>query len=205
MAKSLDLRKFLQIPGPDEALQQQDNLRLLWTWAVQVGKVELPAFAEMWRQHQLLNERLHAASTENAVYKEQWSVPGVSGTVIQKALFTDSKLYGGAADWLYLYNHCALKSMNEAVVESMGSVLDAHAVGKRGLSMEKYVAEAIIHWNGPCTGQCNGFLSRALDVHFKGEPWHFTSQDKQQRYRKFAVSEVLDRLAKEESKLPFLV
>jgi hypothetical protein len=71
--------------------------------------------------------------------------------------------------------------------------------------MEQYVAESIIHWNGPVTNECEGFLTRALDVHFKGDPWHFTSHDKQQRYRKSVVSTVVDRLAAKKSRLPFLV
>jgi hypothetical protein len=205
MGGCFDLRKFRQQSTPDEVTDQQHALKAIYQWAVTMGGVKLPAFTEMWRQHLLLSERLCTAYTDVVRYRERWSPPDISGTVIMKDLFTEEKMYSGAPDWLYLFNHCALKTVNEAVVESMGSMLDRHAVGSRGLPMAKYVAESIIHWNAPVTGECEPFLVRALNLHFKGGPWHFTSHDEQQRYSKFSVSEVLDRLAETKSRLPFLV
>ena len=75
-----------------------------------------------------------------------------------------------------------MKSLNEAVVESMGSIVNLHADPQRGLDQENYAMEAMIHWNGPGSPHCENFLTAALNDHFgKGKLWHFTSIDGQKR------------------------
>ena len=53
---------------------------------------------------------------------------------------------------------------------------------------------------GACTG--------GLDLHFKGKPWHFVKNDRGLRveddHKRWKVSKVVDRLASEPSRLPFM-
>ena len=93
------------------------------------------------------------------------------------------------------------------MVESQGSIVDLHANPRRGLSQESYAMEAMVHWNGPDTVECEQFLTDSLNLHFgKGNPWHFTSCDtNSNRVQKFVQSAVIDRLKKETSKFPFVV
>jgi hypothetical protein len=60
-----------------------------------------------------------------------------------KELSTCSEFYDGVSDWLLLFNHCALKTTNEAVVESMGCTLDVHANPVRHLEQDNYVKETV--------------------------------------------------------------
>ena len=109
---------------------------------------------------------------------------------------------------MFFFNHMVLKTANEAVVESMGCIVDKHATGARGLGQPKYAREAFIHWNGPKPHDSDRMLAAALDLHFKGEPWHFVKNDRGLRVeddlKRWKVSKVVDRLASEPSRLPFM-
>ena len=67
-------------------------------------------------------------------------------------------------------------SLNEAVVEGMGSIVNLHADGRRGLNAQAYVQEAFIHVNGPMIDKADGLVTEALDIHFGDKPWHFTQR-----------------------------
>ena len=43
--------------------------------------------------------------------------------------------------------------------------------------MDKFAKEAMIHWNGPATHECEHFLYLALNEHFGDTPWNFHSTD----------------------------
>ena len=89
----------------------------------------------------------------------------------------------------------------------MGSTIDVHdAAGKRGLDQAAYVMEAFLHRNGPLPHEAEGFLIEVLNKYFDGGPgkWHFTSDDDRDRGKLHTVSEVVDRLLQERSKLPFM-
>ena len=98
------------------------------------------------------------------------------------------------------------KTQNEAVTEGMGSVLDKHAEGHRHLSMDAYVQEAFIHWNGPTTNECEGVLIAALNNLFKGKERNFTHTDTRDDSRAISriVSKVVDRHLSQRSKFPFM-
>ena len=108
---------------------------------------------------------------------------------------------------MYLFLHFALKIQNEAVAEGMGSTIDVHAAGKRGLEQEAYVMETFLHRNGPLPHDAEGFLTEVLNTHFRifrgPGSWHFTSDNDRDRGNLYTVSEVVDRLLQERSKLPF--
>jgi hypothetical protein len=104
-----------------------------------------------------------------------------SGVDIMQYMFTTKSFYADPSkpvrNWLYLFNHCVLKARCEAVVEGMGCVLDKHADPQRHLTMDKYTAEAMIHWNGPAAHECENFLTLALNEHFKS-----TRMPREQRF-----------------------
>ena len=51
--------------------------------------------------------------------------------------------------YLHLFAHCALKTMNEAVVEGMGSMWDASADAVRHPTFQESLEEAVIAWSAP--------------------------------------------------------
>jgi len=100
----------------------------------------------------------------------------VSSTVVMQDVFSELKFYRSAPNYLYLFQHCALKGVPEAVVEGMGGVWDRCATPGRHLSFEAGAQEAVVHWNAPRPWHagCNDFLRSALTRHFRGNRWHFT-------------------------------
>ena len=58
-------------------------------------------------------------------------------------------------------------------------------------------------------GAGEGHRTGGLDLHFKGKPWHFVKNDRGLRveddlHKRWKVSKVVDRLASEPSRLPFM-
>jgi len=64
---------------------------------------------------------------------------------MMRVLFTDSRLYLGVHDWLFLFELCSTHTSNESVVESMGNIIDKHAAPGRHLAPVDYSREAYIH------------------------------------------------------------
>ena len=120
----------------------------------------------------------------------------------------------GVEDWVFFFVHTALKSSNEAVIESMGCILDQHAAPGRHLPQHAYAEEAYIHWNGPRPHEATKLLVAALNRYFDNKPWHFTKSDRGARegaldrtwgrHKQWKVSKVVDRLASQPSRVPFM-
>jgi hypothetical protein len=161
---------------------ESDALRALHTWAREVGKLDIGEFEDLQREHHTVKEKL-CGVFEIAEFGDphygKW-VKG-SGVDIMQYMFTTKSFYADPSkpvrNWLYLFNHCVLKARCEAVVEGMGCVLDKHADPQRHLTMDKYTAEAMIHWNGPAAHECENFLTLALNEHFKS-----TRMPREQRF-----------------------
>ena len=64
-----------------------------------------------------------------------------SGTIIQKDIWLRPHLYSSSLDFLGVYNHCLLKTENEAVVEGMCNVIGQQEDLDRGFSMRRYAKE----------------------------------------------------------------
>ena len=126
------------------------------------------------------------------------------GTKIMKLIFIEPCFYDGIADWLYLFEHFALKSVSEAVVEGMGSKVDKFCDARRHLGIDGYAKGAMILWNAPVTHKCAPFLTAVANRIFKGKQWNFASTDQRHRYLKTDHGQVIDRLGSEHSKFPFL-
>ena len=145
MARCLDLRKMAfddgyAIPEP----KPKEPLRRLYDWlgtrfqdstgaSIDAELNDMPPFDDVWQQWLRLRERLRVASTE-APFKTRWT--GASGTVIMKDVFTKERFSSDCPDFLYLFKHCATKSMCEAVVEGMGGCCDKSSPDDRHPSFE---------------------------------------------------------------------
>jgi hypothetical protein len=95
----------------------------------------------------------------------------------------------------------------------VSGILDRHATGERHLKQPDYAKEAFIHWNGPRPHEAKALLAAALDRHFNGKRWHFQKADRGAHQgtldrwgtnKEFKVSKVVDRLASERSRVPFM-
>ena len=114
-------------------------------------------------------------------------------------------LFQGVDSFLYLFQHCATKSMCEAVIEGMGSVWDKAADPERHPAFEESSKEAVIAWNAPkpYMPEAKHLIKRALDNHFGDKPWNFTHTDTQERYSVFtAGNSTLSALQAEGTRLP---
>lgn len=133
----------------------------------------------------------------------------LSSKAIIADLFTQKKLHDGLHDILYLLNHCMLKTISEAVVESMGCCVDVHANGKRGLDAKKYSMEAVIDRNGPPLAKADSLIEDALDSYFEEHngkqgrgKWHFKHSRLNAKF--VAKSKVCVGEELKVAKLPFL-
>jgi hypothetical protein len=182
MALCLDVRVLCGAVRRTMDGDESDALRALHTWAREVGKLDIGEFEDLQREHHTVKEKLcgvfEIAEFGNPHYGK-WAKG--SGVDIMQYMFTTKSFYADPSkpvrNWLYLFNHCVLKARCEAVVEGMGCVLDKHADPQRHLTMDKYTAEAMIHWNGPAAHECENFLTLALNEHFKS-----TRMPREQRF-----------------------
>ena len=60
-------------------------------------------------------------------------------------------------------------------------------------------AKIMVHMNGPEIGEADNVLKSALDLHFKGKPWHFVLTENILKTQGNTVQEVLSH----NSSLPF--
>ena len=97
-----------------------------------------------------------------------------------KDLMTDSNLYDGVGEWILLFQHCALKVVNEAIVEGMGSVLDRHCAGGRHLPIERCVARGVCSLVWATVTLVRGFFNgcaeavlwpEEVEFYFEGRAW----------------------------------
>ena len=207
------------VPPSPSADFEATKLRSLFEWTVEQGVITslLPSVDVLVEQHVLLRSRLEAAAKAEP-YKSLWAAElagGGYGTNVMRQLFTEPRFYEGTEAWLLLFNYMALKTANEAVVESIGCIVDQHAAPGRHLAQHVYAAEAFVHWNGPRPHAAEKLLAASLDRHFKGKDWHFHKADRGARessvdrqlggkYKQFKVSKVVDRLAAEPSRVSFM-
>jgi hypothetical protein len=119
-----------------------------------------------------------------------------------KSVFACKELYAGLGDVLCVFQACALKTRNEAVVEGIDGVVNMHANSRRGLSAEMYEHEAFIHFNGPPLARATGIIRDALNEHFEGKDWHVTHTSL--GGQRNVNSMVMRRHKAEPGKLPFL-
>ena len=128
------------------------------------------------------------------VIKTFSSVKVLHGLCQQEKYYTDIQVF------LALALKLLCKTPNEAVVESIGSVLQKHMKSERNAKQTTFENELNIDWNGPVVSQADHLFSRSLDRKFGSrKKWRFKSGNS-----KFYTSEVVDRKKGETSRLSFL-
>lgn len=169
---------------------------------------DIPSYATLNAEFTLLCERLRGASSESP-FRESWS--GASGTVIMRSVFTMPRFYSGCHGYLHLFAHCALKTMNEAVVEGMGGVWDRAAEAGRHLSFEASVEEAVLAWSAPQPYHVEAvsFINDSL-VKLFGDDWpqrfhHVNERVEQLNPWTQAGGMVVSRLKRDKRRLPAAV
>ena len=147
----------------------------------------MPSCATVWAQLQELSKRLRNAASDVRTSSSpgtRWKAAG--GTIIMKDIWTQPKLISthGVEDFLYLWVQCATKTLNEAVVEGMGSVWAKAAPPERHVLLERSEKEAVIAWSAPqpwhpeagaragafCTNALNHMFGFFTDGGSKGKP-----------------------------------
>ena len=203
MGTAFDLRRLCMESEPPP--ERVAALRVIHALATASGS-DVPLLVELEEEYSELGRRLFAAA--QGPFKRLWidnkgSI--ASRTVIMKSLFTDSGLYTGLGGVLSVFDQCALKICNEAVVEGMGSIVNMHADRRRGLSAQKYASESFVHYNGPPLPKADGIIKAALDIHFGGKPWHFTQTSREGQRSAFSLEgQVMRRHSATPCKLAFM-
>ena len=187
--KCFDLRGLCadpcSLPERDAALA---SIRAI---AIESGVAGLPEAVVLQAELEEVRLRLMKAAKDGK-HKYWFAEDGTvkSGTVIMKSLYDEPELHKEIGALMWVFEHCVLKTRCEAVVEGMGSVVNLHANGRRGLTAEKIEMEAYIDWNAPRLHEADDIIKEALDDHFKGKPWHFFQTSPAGQMGKFnAVSE----------------
>ncbi len=150
VSKCLDLRRFAQMPGePDDEGYEAiyEPLEDIWVWMVKAGVRNVLDVDVMYNEALLLAEAMQKDMSDyykgcanpttachrwhfRATYGELYVS---SGTTIQKDVWTIPSLSSKSPSFLWVYNHCLLKTSNEAVVEGMCKVVGKQAAKGRGI------------------------------------------------------------------------
>lgn len=110
------------------------------------------------------------------------------------------QFYAGNKQFLALALKLLCKTPNEAIVESMGSMLQKHMKSERNAKQSAFEAEMNIDWNGPVVSRSEKLLEESLDRKFGSrKQWNFKSGE-----TKFFSSKVVDRKRAEVSRLAFM-
>ena len=125
-------------------------------------------------------------------------------------VFTDPNLSNGASHALQTIAKIFCSNPPESIVESMGSIIDKICCVRGGSKTStnkrdvKDISDELkIHWNGPHISNCEKIVNQALEIHFKGGPWHFMTFDVRSKLHR--VSKVVDKINATKPKLSFMV
>ena len=226
MASCLDLRKMSTDLNYASADRAKAPLQQLYRWlesrlanrtpdeAALIDRYAMPPFETVWLQFELLAQRLRTLALDHSQpFRFRWR-NAHSGTVIMKDVFTSEKLYVDVDAYLYIFQHCACKTMCEAVIEGMGGVWDKCAKPERHLSFEESAREAVLAWSAPQPWHPEAvpFINHSLnevfgfysDGHMKGKPkpWNFTHVDQRTSRLTATPGQVIARLRNDRPRLP---
>ena len=169
-----------------------------------LGK-HLCSSAEVHKQYLTMTSRLAKTKSHTWFHKDGTIK---SGTVILADLLTKADLYIGCECVVWLIANCALKSLNEAVVEGMGCILDRHGSDARNLGQVKISREAVVHYNGPTLLQSRHFLTEVNnDLHgcttWATDSTYHHVDPKQRSVYALLGGQVMKKYSTNKSKFPF--
>ena len=77
---------------------------------------------------------------------------------------------------------------------------ELHTKPQRNCNFKRFETELMFDWNGPTVPKSQAFIEKSLDRHFGGrQNWRFKTG-----YSKFFVSQVVDRVTSDPSRLSFV-
>ena len=110
------------------------------------------------------------------------------------------KLYQDKQNILSLALEIFCKTPNESVIECIGSVAELHTKPQRNSAFHRFENELMVDWNGPVLSKAKNFIEKSLDRHFGSRKnWNFKTGSS-----KFFVSQVVDRINSQPSRLTFM-
>ena len=143
------------------------------------------------------------------IYRNRASLDCDDDIDLYHRVFTTPNLIHGAKHVLASITKTICSCPPESVVESMGSIIETIRKTRGGsktstnqLDVKDISDELKIHWNGPHISHCEAVVKQALNLHFKGGKWNFSSSDV--RAKLHTVSTVVDRINKTKPVLKFM-
>ena len=118
---------------------------------------------------------------------------------IIKYFMQHEHLYSGVELVMNVTAVAAIKMSVESIAESYISIYNIHNNDNRPIKEQTGEDEMMIHINGPEVGEADETLKAALDLHFKGNTWHFTVD--RNIFRSSGIT--TERTLKRKSNLPF--
>ncbi len=141
-SKCFDLRRFAPAPRQEEDLGDiKDPLKHILQWMTKGGVPDVPHIAIAYAQAKIIADNTKididgyyngCARPEQACHRwhskaEDGTDANRSGIVIQKDIWTLPRLSSQCPTFLWVYNHCMLKTTNEVVVEGMCNFISKQA------------------------------------------------------------------------------
>ena len=158
-SKCLDLRRFAPAPGQeeDEFEDIKEPPKHFLQWMNKGGVPDVPPIDVLFAQAKLLSDNMKTEVTffyngcaRPEVTCHRWHCRGDdgtysirSGTIIQKDIRTMPRLSSQSSAFLWVYNHCMLKTANEVVVEGMCRFISKQAHLVRGRTFKRYACLAM--------------------------------------------------------------
>ena len=123
-----------------------------------------------------------------------------SSIKIVHGICKEEKLYMGKEKFLSLALKIFCKTPNESVIECIGSVAELHTQPQRNCNFKKFETELMVDWNCPNLAKAKLFIEKSLDRHFGSrKKWNFKTGSS-----KFFISQVVDRINSQPSRLSFM-
>ena len=93
--------------------------------------------------------------------------------IIKVFLDPNKKLFEGVEFIVQAMAVSCVKHSCESVLESLVSKFENHFDERRNMGEESAAEEFEIAVNGPNLANCDSVVREAMDLHWKGKPWHF--------------------------------
>lgn len=119
----------------------------------------------------------------------------------KRALFTEIEMV------MQAFSACCVKVSCESVLESLVSIFENHFDARRNMNEESTAQEFMIAVNGPNLAHGDAIIKEAMNSYWrsKGSTWHFFRTTVLEQLKEHSGgSQVLNRLLKQPSKLPFM-
>ena len=128
-----------------------------------------------------------------------------SKILIRNFFDPDKKLYLGIEMILHSMAVASIKQSCESILESFVSKYENHFDARRNVDEETANEEFEIAVNGPNLAHSNSIIIEAMDLYWKGKPWHFYRTSSIKRFvNPNGISCVLNRLDSIQNHLPIM-